>query len=279
MSIEIKLEAFEGPLDLLLHLITRDEIDISDIPIVSITTQYMEAIQNLDFLDLELATEFIVMASTLLEIKSKMLLPDAKDVDVYEYSAEDPRQELVKRLIEYKKFKDMANALREFEGTLDEVVFREQDDLSQYVQNVPKDLLNESMDSTLLIEAVKRLLVKMNRFDDIRQGYFKDIKRDIYTVDEKISRVRQRLLSQDAFTFTMLFDESITKEEVVVTFLALLELLKLKEISIVQEALFGDIQIVKRYYVEPEVVEENQLEIVENMDYIKEKGDDTTDTE
>lgn len=279
MSIDIKLEAFEGPLDLLLHLITRDEIDISDIPIVSITTQYIEAIQNLDELDLELATEFIVMASTLLEIKSKMLLPDTKDVDIYEYSAEDPRQELVKRLIEYKKFKDMANALREFEGTLDEVVFREQDDLSQYVQNVPKDLLNESMDSTLLIEAVKRLLVKMNRFDDIRQGYFKDIKRDVYTVDDKISKVRQRLLSQDAFTFTMLFDESISKEEVVVTFLALLELLKLKEISIVQETLFGDIQIVKRHYIEPEVVEENHLGTVENQHHIKENADDAADTE
>ena len=279
MSIDIKLEAFEGPLDLLLHLITRDEIDISDIPIVSITTQYIEAIQDLDELDLELATEFIVMASTLLEIKSKMLLPDTNDVDIYEYSAEDPRQELVKRLLEYKKFKDMANVLREFEGTLDEVVFREQDDLSQYVQNVSKDLLNESMDSTLLIEAVKRLLVKMNRFDDIRQGYFKDIKRDVYTVDDKIFKVRQRLLSQDAFTFTMLFDESISKEEVVVTFLALLELLKLKEISIVQEALFGEIQIVKRHYVEPEVVEENHQENVENQHHIKENADDATDTE
>ena len=243
MSIDIKLEAFEGPLDLLLHLITRDEIDISDIPIVSITTQYLEAIGNLEDIDLELATEFIVMASTLLEIKSKMLLPDTRDVDIYEYSAEDPRQELVKRLMEYKRFKDMANALRETEGTLDNVVFREQDDLSIYVRNVPTNLLNTSMDSTLLIEAVKRLLIKMNRFDEVRQGYFKDIKRDVYTVDDKIARVRSRLKSQDSFCFTMLFDESITKEEVVVTFLALLELLKLKEITIVQTELFGEIQI------------------------------------
>ena len=266
MSIDIKLEAFEGPLDLLLHLITRDEIDISDIPIVSITSQYIEAIQNLDELDLEIATEFILMAATLLEIKSKMLLPDSKEIELYDYSAEDPRQELVKRLLEYKKFKDMANALREFEGTLDEVVFREQDDLGQYVQNVPKDLLNEAMDSTLLVEAVKRLLVKMNRFDDIRQGFFKDIKRDIYTVDDKIAKVRQRLLNETSFTFTMLFDERITKEEVVVTFLALLELLKLKEIAIVQEALFSDIRIIKRHYVEPEVVEEDHqtLEETEN---------------
>lgn len=259
MSIDIKLEAFEGPLDLLLHLITRDEIDISDIPIVSITTQYLEAIGNLEDIDLELATEFIVMASTLLEIKSKMLLPDTRDVDIYEYSAEDPRQELVKRLMEYKRFKDMANALRETEGTLDNVVFREQDDLSIYVRNVPTNLLNTSMDSTLLIEAVKRLLIKMNRFDEVRQGYFKDIKRDVYTVDDKIARVRSRLKSQDSFCFTMLFDESITKEEVVVTFLALLELLKLKEITIVQTELFGEIHIAKRHYIEPEEIEHDAI--------------------
>lgn len=250
MSIDIKLEAFEGPLDLLLHLITRDEIEISDIPIVSITAQYLEAIGDLKDMDLDVATEFIVMAATLLEIKSKMLLPDKGEVDLYDYAAEDPRQELVKRLVEYKKFKDIANALRETEGTLDEVVFRDQEDLARYVQNVPVASLNMDMDSTLLIEAVKRLMLKMSRFDEIRQQYFKGIKRDTYTVEEKISKVRSRLLLEDSFEFTMLFGETITKEEVVVTFLALLELLKLKEITIVQDKLFGDICIQKRDYVE-----------------------------
>ena len=258
MSIEIKLEAFEGPLDLLLHLITRDEIDISDIPIVSITTQYLEAIGDINQMDLEIATEFIVMAATLLEIKSKMLLPDKGGVDVYEYAAEDPRQELVKRLVEYKKFKDIANALRETEGTLDEVLFREQDDLNQYIQNIPVATLNDAMDGTLLIEAVKRLLLKMNRFDDVRQKYFKGIKRDTFTVEDKIARVRKRLLSEEAFEFNMLFGEIITKEEVVVTFLALLELLKLKEITIVQENLFGEIMIQKRNYVEQALVHEDE---------------------
>ncbi len=250
MSIDIKLEAFEGPLDLLLHLIIRDEIEISDIPIVSITAQYLEAIGDLKEIDLDVATEFIVMAATLLEIKSKMLLPDKGVVDLYDYAAEDPRQELVKRLVEYKKIKDIANALRETEGTLDEVIFREQEDLSQYVRNVPVASLNIDMDSSLLIEAVKRLILKMNRFDDLRQEYFKGIKRDTYTVEEKISKVRCKLLLEPAFEFTMLFGETITKEEVVVTFLALLELLKLKEITIVQDKLFGDICIQKREYVE-----------------------------
>lgn len=252
MSIEVKLKTFEGPLDLLLHLITRDEIDIYDIPIVSITSQYLEAIDDIDLLDMELASEFIVMASTLLEIKSKMLLPDKGDLEVYDYSSEDPRQELVRRLVAYKKFKDMAGLLRETEGTLDEVIFREQDDLGKYIENVPVAELNQSLESTLLIEAVKRLVLKMNRFDEVRQDYFKGIKRDVFTVDEKITRVRARLNGEETFPFSSLFDTRISKEEVVVTFLALLELLKLKEISIVQEALFDEIMISKRYYVEPE---------------------------
>ena len=133
---------------------------------------------------------------------------------------------------------------------MDEVIFREQEDLSQYVRNVPVASLNIDMDSSLLIEAVKRLILKMNRFDDLRQEYFKGIKRDTYTVEEKISKVRCKLLLEPAFEFTMLFGETITKEEVVVTFLALLELLKLKEITIVQDKLFGDICIQKREYVE-----------------------------
>lgn len=252
MSIEIKLQAFEGPLDLLLHLITRDEIDIYDIPIVSITNQYIDAIDDIATIDMDMASEFIVMASTLLEIKSKMLLPDKGDLEVYDYSSEDPRLELVRRLVEYKLFKEIATVLRESEGTLDEVIFREQDDLSQYVKNVPVELLNQSMESDLLIEAVKRFMQKMNRFDEERKNYFKGIKRDTYTVDEKISRMRVRLQSEDAFSFNTLFDAYITKEEVVVTFLALLELLKLKEISIIQELLFDEILIKKRHYIEPE---------------------------
>lgn len=261
MSIEIKLEAFEGPLDLLLHLISKDEVDIYDIPIVSITHQYLEIIKDIDQMDMDFATEFILMAATLLEIKSKMLLPEKQEMDQFDYVVDDPRQELVKRLVEYKKFKDMANLLREKEGILDEVIFREQDDLSVYVRNVPTEILNQSMDQSLLIEAMKRLVQKMNRFDEARQKYFKGIKRDLFTVEDKISRVRGRLEFEDSFEFNMLFDEYITKEEVVVTFLALLELLKLKEINITQEALFGEIYIQKRHYVEPEVEPEEESEV------------------
>ncbi|MCA0384362.1 MAG: segregation/condensation protein A [Firmicutes bacterium] len=252
MSMDIKLNAFEGPLDLLLHLITREEVDIYDIPIVSITSQFLEAIGDVDELDLEFASEFIVMAATLLEIKSKMLLPDNGELEIIDYVHDDPRQELVKRLVEYKHFKDIASKLRTLEGTLDEVLFREQEDLTEYIRTVPVTALNDSMDSMLLVDAVKRLLQKMNRFDDGRQQFFKGIKRDMYTVEEKITRVRTLLLSSEAFEFNALFGEVIAREEVVVTFLALLELLKLKEIAIEQETLFGEIIIKKRHYVELE---------------------------
>lgn len=246
MRIDIKLDAFEGPLDLLLHLITREEVDIYDIPIVSITAQYFDAIKDVDTLDLDFASEFIVMAATLLEIKSKMLLPDQNEMEVYEFAHEDPRLELVKRLVAYKLFKEMAMQLRNTEGTLDEVIFREQDDLNQYIQNVPKSELNKDLDASLLVEAVKRLMIKMNRFDENRQTYFKGIKRDHFTVEDKFKQIRLELKRLGNFNFSMLFGESITKEEVVVTFLALLELLKLKEIRIKQCELFGEIEITKR---------------------------------
>lgn len=246
MSIDIKLDAFEGPLDLLLHLITREEVDIYDIPIVSITSQYFEAIKGVDALDLDFASEFIVMAATLLEIKSRMLLPDKNEMEVYEFAHEDPRLELVKRLVAYKLFKEMAMQLRTTEGTLDDVIFREQEDLNQYVQNIPKSELNKNLEATLLVEAVKRLMIKMNRFDENRQTYFKGIKRDHFTVEDKFKHIRQHLKLEGTLNFSMLFGARYTKEEVVVTFLALLELLKLKEIRIEQGTLFGEIVITKR---------------------------------
>lgn len=255
MQIDIKLDAFEGPLDLLLHLITREEVDIYDIPIVSITSQYFNAIKDVDALDLDFASEFIVMAATLLEIKSKMLLPDQNEMEVYAFAHEDPRLELVKRLVAYKLFKEMAMQLRTTEGALDEVIFREQDDLSQYIENIPKSELNKDLEASLLVDAVKRLMIKMNRFDENRQTYFKGIKRDHFTVEDKFKHIRQHLKQQGRLNFSMLFGESFTKEEVVVTFLALLELLKLKEIRINQSELFGEIEITKREVNNDDVTE------------------------
>lgn len=240
MKIEVQLEAFEGPLDLLLHLISKEEIDIYDIPIVRITDQYMAYIEE-SHLDLEMTSEFLVMAATLIEIKSKMLLPNHEAMEL-EYALEeaDPRAELVRRLINYKRYKEAAIKLQASEGVLDEIVFKEQDELSKYVAQKADESL--SLDQALLIEALNRVLVKMKRFDEHRATFFGKIKRDLFTVDEKINLIEAKI-KEHSFEFEALLSDHRTKEEVVVTFLALLELLKLGRIQIRQNALFDPIFI------------------------------------
>jgi len=241
MTFEIQLDAFEGPLDLLLHLITKDEIDIYDIPIVTITTQYLEIIGN-QSLDLERTSEFLLMAATLLEIKSKMLLPNhAYDELIYEYDGVDPREELVKRLLNYKKYKHAAEKLQALEGTLDNIVFKEQEELSLYVPVEIKKI--EILETSLIEEALARVVQRMKRFDEQRSSFFRTIKRDMFTVDEKINMIRDRVSLEDSVNFDALLGVVHTKEEVVVTFLALLELLKLGRVIIKQTEIFGPIII------------------------------------
>lgn len=251
MKIEIKVDAFEGPLDLLLHLITKDEIDIYDIPIVKVTNQYLKILDELPEMDLDMTTEFLVMASTLLEIKSKMLLPDTNaDMETYDFSEEDPRRELVARLIEYKKFKEASNALRHRESSLDELVFKEQEELGLYVKATDMNTLNDDLEKELLIEAVQRLLTKADRFDHNRKSFFKGIKRDQFTVEEKIDFIETNLFQNSTVYFSNLFGSVKTREEIVVTFLAVLELLKMKRIAIQQSGLFEDIEIVRKIHEE-----------------------------
>lgn len=246
-QIDIKVEAFEGPLDLLLTLIAKEEVEIADIPIIKITDQYLALVADMKELDLDLTSEFLVMAATLLEIKSKMLLPNEKLA--YEdtaYDNYDPKAELIQRLLTYKAFKEAAKILQEKEGHLDEVVLKDQEELSAYTRKLTNEELNASLEVSLLQEAMKRILLKAHRFDENRKNFFTKIKRDLYTVDEKIQLVIQRLEASDAFSFTSLFSDEPSKEEVVVTFLAILELLKLKKICITQESLFDEIHIVRR---------------------------------
>ncbi|MDN5352213.1 MAG: segregation and condensation protein [Clostridiales bacterium] len=241
MGIDVKLSAFEGPLDLLLYLITKDEVDIYDIPIVSITTQYFEAISGLREVDMELSSEFLVMAATLLEIKSRMLLPEKSGEEgAGEEMPDDPREELVNRLLTYKQFKEASTFLKSREGALDNVVFKEQEELSDYAKKVP---LDTAMELDLLTEAIQRVLEKIDRFDVGREGYFSKVKRDRFTVDEKIAYIESVLTHQHHISFSALFAEVYYKEEVIVTFLALLELIKLKRISLRQTQTFGEMNI------------------------------------
>lgn len=233
MSCKIRLEIFEGPLDLLLYLIKKEELDIYNIPVARIVEQYMEYLGLMEMLDLEIAGEFLVMAATLLHIKSKMLLPpDAQDLEAEEL---DPRAQLIRRLLEYKAFKDAAESLREFEerrgrlfGRLGVEPEMEGDD-SPFLQATLFDLLG----------AFSKIL------KGLPQDYTHEVYKDEFTVAEKVHDIFHRLVKEPVIYFGTLFKEARNKVEAITVFLALLELIRLKEVTINQEAHFGEIEIAR----------------------------------
>ena len=243
MPIHVKTESFEGPLDLLYHLIEKHEIDIYDIPIALLADQYMEALQTMQRPDMDSMSEFILMAARLLEIKSRMLLPAPPKTD--EEEEEDPRAELVRKLIEYKRFKTAAEDLREYErrGALvfykpaDESLpfaelYARQVDVGEVLDGVTMDALYAAFE-----EVMKRRELKT---DKIRSG-FGAVEKDRYTVEEKQAHIRNLIRLYKTVTFDEIFAPGARKMEKVVTFLALLELIRRNAVVIAQEELFGRI--------------------------------------
>ncbi len=236
MGYKIKLEVFEGPLDLLLYLIKQEELNIYDIPITRITEQYLEYLNLMELLDLEVAGEFLVMAATLMQIKSKMLLPpDPTTVDTEEA---DPRAELVRRLLEYKAYKEVASQLRGFEENQSGIFSR--------LGALPELPPQEGGDSPFtgvslfdLISALAKVLKNMPR--DI----FHQIVKDEYTVAEKVQEIFDRLIKEPVVSFSRIFKEAKNRFEAITTFLALLELIRLKEVTMRQEDRFGEIEITR----------------------------------
>ena len=244
-KINIRLTDFEGPLDLLLHLIDKNEINIYDIPIAELTDQYMMYVDNHNMNSI---SEFILMAATLLEIKSKMLLPlPQKD----EPSA-DPRQELVERLIEYKRFRQAADLLAARSGIANRV-YRKPDSafinilklsLEKHSDEIVNELLSD-INLDKLFDVFESVIKRQElRTDKIRCG-FDSVKREIFTIDDKISFIKSLLAISKEIIFREIFSESGSRRELVVTFLALLELIKQKEVRFRQEHAFGDIFIFK----------------------------------
>ncbi len=229
-SYSVKLDVFEGPLDLLLFLIKRDKIDIYDIPIAHITRQYLEYIELMRELNLELAGEFIVMAATLMRIKVRMLLPKSQDQE----EEEDPREQLVAALLEYRKFKEAAQILREKET--EESTWFPRKDFS-FVERLPEDevLIEASLPD--LVFAFKRVL----------EGHPPEIYHTVnypkVTVEERIDYVLSRLADKDGVIFTELFLDTPVKLVMVVTFMAILELIRLQRIYIRQTRHFSDIWV------------------------------------
>lgn len=236
-SYQVNIEAFEGPLDLLLHLIKKNEVDIYNIPIATITRQYLDYIEMLKELNLDIAGDFLVMASTLVQIKSKMLLPPADDPEAAEEEEQDPRAELVRRLLEYQKYKDAALTLGSRE-LLGREVFARKFDPPELAELKPED---EPLEVELfqLIEAFQRILAK------VPVETFHDIGLENISVADRITEILSRLQERESIMFDELFSVTLTREHFIATFLAVLELCKLRMVKVVQANSFGTIRILR----------------------------------
>mgnify|MGYP001025306431 FL=1 len=243
MAIPIKLEAFEGPLDLLLHLIEKNKIDIYDIPIVEITEQYLDYIRQMETNDMNVMSEFLVMAATLIDIKCRMLLP--KEVDE-EGEEEDPRAELVQKLLEYKLYKYMSLELRDRQVDAAKNLYREQKlppEVALYKPPLDYDQLIGDMTLSRLHEIFKTIIRRQEeKIDPIRSRYG-NIEKEEIDMDVKLLYVEAYAREHRHFSFRRLLEKQASKMEIIVTFLIVLELMKTGRISINQENLFDDIMI------------------------------------
>jgi len=242
LAYQIKLEVFEGPFDLLFHLIEKNEVDIYDIPIARITQQYVEYITAMQMLDLEVASEFLVMAATLLAIKAKMLLP--KPPQSEEETADedyDPRDELVEKLLEYRKFKVMADYLKEKETAMNKVYTRSNEQ-EMFIHLFSEENPLEGISMQSLLEALRQVLDRV-----VEQEIVGEIPREEVTVRDKVEEIIRRLFFQpQGIAFMDLFRPRVTRVEVIVTFLAILELIKTGKIMAFQSKAFADIMIYSR---------------------------------
>jgi len=227
MDYNVKLEAFEGPLDLLLHLIRKNDIDIYDIPIAEITSQYLEYIEIMQTLSLDIAGEFLVMAATLVQIKSEMLLPEPQ---LEEDEEEDPRAELVKKLLEYRKIREATKSLRERElaqkgvYARDSALFKDED---------------YTVEATLfdLLDAFRKIVL------EVKEERVKEIIPETITIEERIEGIIGALKDREFMDFSDIFGKESTKMFLIVSFLALLELIRQKKVYVRQSKTFGNIRI------------------------------------
>lgn len=243
MGIPVKLEVFEGPLDLLLHLIDKNKVDIYDIPIVEITNQYMDYIKGMPKEDLNVMSEFLLMAATLLDIKCRMLLP--KEVNE-EGEEEDPRQELVEQLLQYKMYKYMAYELKDRQVEAELLFYRKPDipeEVQGYVEPVDIDALLDGLTLKRLNDVFCDVMKRQENMIDPVRSKFGKIEKEEVPLPVKMSYVTEYAYTHKRFSFRKLLEEQHTKMHVVVTFLAVLELMKTGVIHVEQEETCGEIMI------------------------------------
>ena len=235
MAVYISLRQFEGPLDLLLHLITKAKIDIKDIFVSEITEQYLDSMRGLDELDMDTASEFVTMAATLLEIKSRALLP--RPPAEPEDGEETPEQALIRRLEEYKLYKESAGRMKEFEQAAMQVFSKLPEEYPLPPQ--PVELTGLSMDA--LVRALERIIARQTQVDEPGR-VFRSITRDAFTIEQCVFNLTARL-RHGPVLFTDMLSDHVTRNEIVSYFMAMLELLKLGRLRAEQEGTFEDILI------------------------------------
>ncbi len=250
MAIQVKLEAFEGPLDLLLHLNEKNKVDIYDIPIVEITQQYLDYIKQMEMEDMNIMSEFLVMAATLIDIKCRMLLPKEVNEDGEE---EDPRAELVQKLLEYKMYKYMSYELRDRQVDAEKSFYRSQQlpkEVAAYRQPIHYEELIGDMNLARLNDIFKAMLKRQeDKIDPIRSNYG-NIEKDEVDMDERSLYVEAYARNHKSFSFRGMLEKQTSKMQVIVTFLVILELMKTGKITISQENIFDDILIESNVYEE-----------------------------
>ena len=254
MALEVRLPAFEGPLDLLLHLIEKNQLNIYDIPIFEVTKQYLEYLRQMNEMNMEIASEFIVMAATLISIKARMLLPAAQKKEDEE---EDPREALIARLLEYKKYKQAAAFLRENQtGDSELILYRKPEDI-QGERPVPT--LEELLDGVTLQELysiyTKLMRGKRDSVDTVR-AQFNSVEKDEYTIEEKIESLMKTMELLEEVSFYSLREKSRSKVETITYFMAMLELSRMNRVVLRQDGIFSDIIMVMRR----EEVEDGRVE-------------------
>lgn len=242
-KLEFKINEFQGPLDLLLHLIEKNKFNIFDIPIVEITEQYLEYVNSMQESNLDIMSEFLVMAATLISIKAKMLLPKEEEEEEEE---EDPRAELVRRLLEYKMYKYASYELKDMEMDAVKAFYKTAsipDEVKQYKEEIdPAEVVGDTtlaMLNEIFNQVMKRTV---DRVDPIRSK-FGTIEKEEVRIEDKMEEIRTSVKGLKGINFRTLLEMQASKINIIVTFLAILELMKVGDISIRQDELFGDIII------------------------------------
>ena len=242
MAIQVKLDVFEGPLDLLLHLIDKNKLNIYDVHISIVTEQYIEYLNKMEQMDMGIASEFILMAATLLSIKSKMLIPTIEEEDI----VDDPREELINQLILYKRYKKIGQELNKIIESSDEKVFKNSSFPEEFSAEEKEYNMNELLNG-ISLECLQNIFCKIvkqqhEKIDPIRSN-FNSIVKEEFTTQDKINYLILKLKEKQQLLFSQLLFEQNSKNECIVLFLAMLELVKTNSIRIVQNDLFEDIII------------------------------------